>query len=732
QLTLYTPNITGVKQVSCGNYHTVFLMEDGTVRTVGYNAFGQCGTGNTTNPQLSLYTPNITGVKQVACGNTHTVFLMEDGTVRTVGLNTNGQCGTGNTTTPQLTFYNPNTSGVKHLFDYVLTETTEFQGNIDKTIVHNEDVILSGLTVNLNDGQVQYKILVNDIQIYPSNGYTPLAGSYDINYTIYNNQLNLGDNTITIAMSDENGKENSASFSAVVTNEIPVVSLSFDSSSVHNGNVILSGSISDPNGDYVSYRVLNNGSEIKPWESISNPTANINFTIQNDLLIMGSNNITVEFKDNFKGGQLGSWNGLIDVLDNNPTATVTVTPISSHYEDIVVNATLDDVDMDNISYKISLNGKQIFPVIGFTTPTIAPINITDYSIPNTLLNLGSNIIEIEYKDNFKSFPSIKWNQTINVVNNAPAFTSTSETTTISSKQNAVIVGSLTDIELDRVAYRVLANGEIITDWSDFFQQPYIVNTTIPFSRLNFGANSVVLEFKDNFKTNLPINSYSTTITKTNNKPLVNLSILSTTVTADISDPDSDNIQYKIELNGNPFFPLDGTLTPLATQPRVYNHTFTSNEVVTGSSNTITVTAQDEFGEQVIVSGTFEGVYTGIMFADINGNYYSTDLGEILFYLDFGTITAGQTTDSVPIRVINKNGYKITNISLSRDNNTLPVGASIELSKTDAPFSPSDALVYPVILDFNEEIIFYIRLATNINAEPASSNFIIYVKGDPIG
>jgi hypothetical protein len=35
----------------------VFLLEDGTVRTVGYNSYGQCATGNTTINQLSLYNP---------------------------------------------------------------------------------------------------------------------------------------------------------------------------------------------------------------------------------------------------------------------------------------------------------------------------------------------------------------------------------------------------------------------------------------------------------------------------------------------------------------------------------------------------------------------------------------------------------------------------------------------------------------------------------------------------
>ena len=118
QLSLYTiPNLNNVKQVACGYYHSIFLLEDGTVRTVGHNEYGQCGTGNTSNTQLSLYTiPELNNVKQVACGYYHTVFLLKDGTVRTVGYNGSGQCGTGKDNIEQLSLYTiPDLNNVKQV-----------------------------------------------------------------------------------------------------------------------------------------------------------------------------------------------------------------------------------------------------------------------------------------------------------------------------------------------------------------------------------------------------------------------------------------------------------------------------------------------------------------------------------------------------------------------------------------------------------------------------------------
>ena len=32
------PNITGVKQISCGYNHTILLMNDGTIKSCGYNS----------------------------------------------------------------------------------------------------------------------------------------------------------------------------------------------------------------------------------------------------------------------------------------------------------------------------------------------------------------------------------------------------------------------------------------------------------------------------------------------------------------------------------------------------------------------------------------------------------------------------------------------------------------------------------------------------------------------
>lgn len=89
--------LTNVKQVAAGSTHTVALKEDGTVWTWGGNQYGQLGNGASGNGvrETTPIQAQITNVKQIAAGYEHTVFLKEDGTVWTCGYNSSGQLGDG-------------------------------------------------------------------------------------------------------------------------------------------------------------------------------------------------------------------------------------------------------------------------------------------------------------------------------------------------------------------------------------------------------------------------------------------------------------------------------------------------------------------------------------------------------------------------------------------------------------------------------------------------------------
>ena len=96
-------NATDVKQIACGDAHSLILKNDGTVWGCGNNTKGQLGDGTTTNRNTLVQMTNATDVKQIACGYNHTLILKNDGTVWGCGANQNGQLGDGTTTTDNAT-----------------------------------------------------------------------------------------------------------------------------------------------------------------------------------------------------------------------------------------------------------------------------------------------------------------------------------------------------------------------------------------------------------------------------------------------------------------------------------------------------------------------------------------------------------------------------------------------------------------------------------------------------
>lgn len=88
-----------VASVACGQYHTVFALEDGTVLACGKNDYGQLGVdlaGPVTVPtELRREAFLGRGVVQVACGYYHSLALADDGSVFSFGRNDFGSLGLG-------------------------------------------------------------------------------------------------------------------------------------------------------------------------------------------------------------------------------------------------------------------------------------------------------------------------------------------------------------------------------------------------------------------------------------------------------------------------------------------------------------------------------------------------------------------------------------------------------------------------------------------------------------
>jgi len=97
-------NLSNIKQIDAGHYHTVALLNDGTAKAWGSNSFfftpsGQLGDGTSIDRYIPVTVSNLSNGEQISAGNFHTVALLNDGTIKAWGDNSGGQLGDGTTTT---------------------------------------------------------------------------------------------------------------------------------------------------------------------------------------------------------------------------------------------------------------------------------------------------------------------------------------------------------------------------------------------------------------------------------------------------------------------------------------------------------------------------------------------------------------------------------------------------------------------------------------------------------
>lgn len=88
---------TGARAIAAGEHFSLALMNDGTVRSWGYNSDGQLGNGTETSRNTPGPVGKLSNVKAIATDSSagHALALSGDGTVKSWGYNSYGQLGNG-------------------------------------------------------------------------------------------------------------------------------------------------------------------------------------------------------------------------------------------------------------------------------------------------------------------------------------------------------------------------------------------------------------------------------------------------------------------------------------------------------------------------------------------------------------------------------------------------------------------------------------------------------------
>jgi len=211
---------------------------------------------------------------------------------------------------------------------------------------------------------------------------------------------------------------------------------------------------------------------------------------------------------------------------------------------------------------------------------------------------------------------------------------------------------------------------------------------------------------------------------------IDLQLNGNLLTGVLSDDDLTRVQYRVSLNGQYYYPSDGSWTKLGESPQNIVLSFSSSDVKIDDWNTVKVEFRDFYGTIDYWQNQFMGTYSGLMFKDVYGQYYSSEIGEVLNYLDFGVIIAGQTTIEHEVILKNQYGYDVKDIHLYANTSKFPTGMVLEFSDSLSPFSPQPELRLKRTLTNNEEMSFFIRLKTELGATPdANGSFDIIVRAE---
>lgn len=211
----------------------------------------------------------------------------------------------------------------------------------------------------------------------------------------------------------------------------------------------------------------------------------------------------------------------------------------------------------------------------------------------------------------------------------------------------------------------------------------------------------------------------------NTTATINLEFKDNILQGGLDDADKSSVQYRIIINNKNLYPENGEFTSLEDPLVPIELQISSKDIILGENNTLRVEFKDGWGTMDFWEQTFMGEMRGLLFYDEQEHLYSTEVGEVLKTLDFGTITAGTTSQEHKVKLKNLTSSEYENITL---NTIIPneLGSEVaqenidnqkvqfQLSHSDSPFVPNQELKY-LSAQPNQEFEFFVRISTSIDA-----------------
>jgi alpha-tubulin suppressor-like RCC1 family protein len=190
-IPIQIPGLSNVIAISAGYYHSLALKADGTVWAWGYNYWGQLGDGTTVNRAQPGQVIGIDSIKSIATGWDYSLALSYDGKVYAWGCNLFGQLGIG---APMINEVHPIPSQITLLNPVKMIKA---EGNFSQIIDIQGNIWLFGLN---EYGQLGNNSTTNSnipIQLSSISNIRQVCGGWQFSLAIENNGSvwSWGDNT---------------------------------------------------------------------------------------------------------------------------------------------------------------------------------------------------------------------------------------------------------------------------------------------------------------------------------------------------------------------------------------------------------------------------------------------------------------------------------------------------------------------------------------------------------
>ncbi|MCR8963578.1 hypothetical protein O0550_10260 [Brevibacillus halotolerans] len=384
---------------------------------------------------------------------------------------------------------------------------------------------------------------------------------------------------------------------------------------------------------------------------------------------------------------------------------------------------------DNLQmqYKILVNGVQKYPDSGWTSLKNNPLDL-EKTFPTSYFDAGENIVTLAIRDS-KGYTIIHPGY-VTLVNKVPQIINPQLSATEVHEQDVTFNATLIDEDEDKVRYKVFLNEKQYypaSEYTPLVNPPANVSIRFSNNELLIGKNTVRIEVVDEVG---GASTYTTEVTKINNPPMIAATIKGSFLSAKITDEDGDRIRYKMYLNNKQVIPANG-YTNLMNTPVMLNQSFHRTLINVGEENVLKIEALDEIGGTFSKDIRFTGVHSGLLFCDAEETLYTTEIGELLKYLDFGDVISGQTTPAERVWVKNTLGFPVNDITITVDQGDFDgVNTRVEISRFDSPFVGKDRLVFSGLTNHDEKIDFYVRIVTKKKSN-SSGKFNIAVKAEPV-